>query len=71
MHLQIWEWFLLIGAIYVAVLSLVGLMRRRRADLVAELTQEAVAAQNRRREEEARKKAEEKRKRMAERRKAG
>ena len=70
MQLQVWEWFLLIGAVYIAVLSLVGLMRRRRAELVAELTQQAVAAQNRLRAEEAERKAAEKKKARAERRKA-
>ena len=54
MRLEIWEWVLLGAAAYLAVLSLAGLMRRRRAELVAELTAQAVAVQNRLRAEEAR-----------------
>ncbi len=61
MNLEIWEWVLLGAAAYLAVLSLAGLMRRRRAELVAELTAQAVAAQNKQRTEEAQKKADERR----------
>lgn len=51
MQLQVWEWLLFAAAAYVAVLSLVGLMRRRREELVAELTQQAAEEQRQKREQ--------------------
>jgi len=52
MQLQVWEWFLLFGAAYIAVLSLSGLMRQRRAELVDKLTRQAIAEQSRQRDAE-------------------
>jgi predicted tellurium resistance membrane protein TerC len=54
MRLQLWEWLLFGGALYLAVMSLTRLIQRRRAEWVAELTQQAADEQARQREEESR-----------------
>jgi hypothetical protein len=50
--MQAWsvtDWVLLGGAAYIAIVTLVRLMRRRRDELVADLTQQAEFEQARRR----------------------
>jgi hypothetical protein len=39
--MDVWDWALLAGGAFVAVTTLVGLMRRRRDEIVAELTAKA------------------------------
>lgn len=57
--LSLWEWFLMLGAAYIALASLATLMRARRDTLIAELSRQATAA------EQAKKIAERKAKREA------
>lgn len=44
--LSLWEWFLMLGAAYLALSSLATLMRARRDSLIAELSRQANAAEH-------------------------
>ena len=50
-----WDWALLAGAVYLAVIALVRLMRSRRDVVLQELSHEAEQQKNRKRQEEKRK----------------
>ncbi len=52
LNYQWWEWGLLIAGTYVAVATLVRLMRNRREELLAELTRQAAEEQKRQAREE-------------------
>lgn len=49
LNLQPWDWVLLVVGSYVAVSSLLRLMRNRRDQLLADLTAQAAAEQQRQR----------------------
>lgn len=54
--LDFWQWLLLGGGTYVAVVALVRLMKTRHDELVADLTQQAAEAQRKKQAEEKKKK---------------
>jgi hypothetical protein len=51
-NMEVWDWLLLGGALYVALTSLVVLMRRRRDEVLAELEAQAHVERERRRQAE-------------------
>ena len=53
-NMDVWDWALLAIGAYVAVNSLVMLMRKRRDEVLAELSKDAEAARERKRLEELR-----------------
>jgi hypothetical protein len=55
-NMDVWNWVLLGVGAFVAVTSLVGLMRRRRDEVLSELTAQAKQQQARKRLEERREK---------------
>ena len=52
MNLRWWEWVLLGGGVYIAVVSLFRLMQARREALLADLTRQAAQEQQRQKREE-------------------
>ena len=48
-NMDVWDWILLMGAAYVALTSLVILMRRRRDEVLAELDAQAQLERERQR----------------------
>jgi hypothetical protein len=57
-NMDVWDWVLLAIGAFVAVKSLVILMRKRRDEVLAELSKDAEAARERKRMEELRAKRE-------------
>jgi|SoiMethySBSTD1v2_1073268.scaffolds.fasta_scaffold1160765_2 hypothetical protein len=53
-NMDVWDWVMLALGAYVAVTSLVIMMRRRRDEVLAELAKDAEAARERKRQEELR-----------------
>jgi hypothetical protein len=53
-NMDVWDWVMLALGGYVAVTSLVIMMRRRRDEVLAELAKDAEAARERKRQEELR-----------------
>jgi hypothetical protein len=51
-NLDVWQWLLLFGGAYVAIVSLARLMKQRHDELVAELTEQALEEQRRKQAEE-------------------
>jgi flagellar biosynthesis/type III secretory pathway M-ring protein FliF/YscJ len=51
-NMDVWDWVLLVIGAYVAVTTLVRLMRRRRDEVLAELDAQAQAERERKRQEE-------------------
>jgi hypothetical protein len=65
LNMDVWDWLLLGAAGYVAVTSLVIIMRRRRDEVLAELTAQAHAERERKRQAEAEEKRKAKKKKAA------
>jgi len=53
-NMDVWDWVMLALGAYVAITSLVILMRRRRDEVLAEMAKDAEAARERKRQEELR-----------------
>ena len=64
-NMDVWDWVMLGLGGYVAVTSLVILMRRRRDEVLAELAKDAEAARERQRQEELREAKRQKKQRAA------
>ena len=64
-NMDVWDWVMLGLGGYVAVTSLVILMRRRRDEVLAELAKDAEAARERKRQEELREARRQKKQRAA------
>ncbi|HZL91736.1 MAG TPA: hypothetical protein VFB96_25420 [Pirellulaceae bacterium] len=48
-NMQWWEWLLLASGAYIAVMTLARLIRRRRQELLAELTRQVAARRRKKR----------------------
>ena len=64
-NMDVWDWVMLALGGYVAVTSLVIMMRRRRDEVLAELAKDAEAARERQRHEELREAKRQKKQRAA------
>lgn len=64
-NMDVWDWVMLGLGGYVAVTSLVIMMRRRRDEVLAELAKDAEAARERKRQEELREAKKQKKQRAA------
>ena len=53
-NMDVWDWVMLALGAYVAITSLVILMRRRRDEMLAEMAKDAEAARERQRQEDLR-----------------
>jgi len=64
-NMDVWDWILLVGATYVALTSLVILMRRRRDSVLTELDAQAQLERERKRQDEREAARQQKKKRVA------
>jgi hypothetical protein len=65
LNMDVWDWVLFGAAAYVAITSLVIIMRRRRDEVLAELTAQAHAERERKRQAEAEEKRKAKKRKAA------
>ena len=65
LNMDVWDWLLLVGATFVAVGSLVNLMRRRRDHVLADLDARAKAERERKQQAQREAKRKQKKKQAA------